>query len=69
MTSVAMTPALTAAATLLQQQRFKEAVVASEAIVQSDANNAALASMQVGVAHFFLARYDLATQWYAFKRN
>ena len=64
MASIAMTPALTAAATLLEQQRFQEAVVAFEAIVRSDANNAALAAMQVGVAHFFLARYDLATQWY-----
>lgn len=59
-----MTPELIAAARLMEQQRFEDAAAAFERVVQTQPEHAALASMQVGAANYFLGRFDLAIQWY-----
>lgn len=61
-----MTPAMVEAAQLMEDKRFGESAVAWEAIAHSDANNAALASMQAGAAYFFQEDYERAVNWYRY---
>ncbi len=63
---VELTPEMAAAAQLMEQQRFEESAAAYERVVQTQPAQASLAAMQVGVAQFFLGRYELAVQWYEY---
>ena len=66
MSQYPMTPAMVQAASLMEQQRFAEAASAWETIARNDPQNAPMASMQTGAAHFFLQQFERAVEWYAF---